>query len=139
MRRFLLTCIVGVVFSGCASLPEPAPVDPAWDAVAKAPKSHQVLLENERVRVLRVSIEPGAIEPIHDHRWPSVMYFEQPQPIEYISYELVGGKPVETSRIDATGIPVGHAEMADPEGLHAVQNKGDKPFIAIRGELKNAS
>lgn len=39
----------------------------SFDAVAAAPNSHQVLLENESVRVLRVTIAPGATEPVHDH------------------------------------------------------------------------
>ncbi len=29
------------------------------------------------------------------------MYFEQPQPITYITYKLINGKPVETERFDA--------------------------------------
>gem|GEM_PF-6375503 len=33
------------------------------DAAIAAPDSHQILLENERVRVVRVYIPPGAREP----------------------------------------------------------------------------
>ncbi|TRW17943.1 hypothetical protein [Glacieibacterium frigidum] len=94
-------------------------------------------MENDRVRVLRVSISPGSTEPIHDHRWPSVMYFEQPQPITYISYKLVDGKPVETSRVDVPAIPTSVAESAEPEELHAVQNRGRGPFLALRVEFKD--
>lgn len=108
-----------------------------FDAVVAAPQSHRILLENDKIRVLRVSIAPGATEPIHDHRWPSVMYFEQPQPISYISYNLVDGTPVETSRVDAPAIPTSMAESAGPEGLHAVQNRGTAPFLALRVEFKD--
>lgn len=64
-----------------------------FDAVAAAPQSHVVLFEDDKIRVLRVEVAPGATEPVHDHRRPSVMYFEQPQPITYIEYKLVGGRP----------------------------------------------
>jgi len=107
-----------------------------FDAVAAAPASHQVLLENEEVRVLRVTIAPGVTEPVHDHRWPSVMYFEHPQPITYITYELVDGKPVETGRVDAPPFEASTAEWAEPEGLHAVRNRGSEPFVAVRVEFK---
>lgn len=108
-----------------------------WDAVAAAPDSHQVLLENEKVRVLRVTIPPGAMEPIHDHRWTSVMYFEQPQPITYVAYELVDGKPSETMRVEAPALPIAATEWVEPEGLHAIRNRGDGPFVAVRVEFKD--
>jgi quercetin dioxygenase-like cupin family protein len=110
-----------------------------FDAVAAAPDSHQVLLENDKVRVLRVVVAPGAVEPAHEHRWPSVMYFEQPQPIAYIVYELAGGALVEAQRIEAPALPTGEAVWADPEGLHAVENRGSEPFIALRVEFKDGA
>jgi len=48
----------------------------SFEAAAAAPNSHRVLLEDEKIRVLRVEVAPGVTEPVHDHRWPSVMYFE---------------------------------------------------------------
>jgi len=118
-------------------------VSPAWaqdaksfDAVAAAPSSHQVLLENESVRVLRVKIEPGATEPVHDHAWPSVMYFEQAQPITYITYKLKDGLPIETERADAPAEALSGAVSAPPEGLHAVRNRGTGEFVALRVEFK---
>ena len=36
-------------------------------------------LENERLRVLKVTLEPNDEEPIHHHRWPSVFVFDQMQ------------------------------------------------------------
>jgi hypothetical protein len=116
---------------------------PAWardaktfDAVAVAPGSHQVLLENESIRVLRVVIEPGASEPVHDHAWPSVMYFERAQPITYITYKLMDGVPVETARNDAPAEALTGAVSGAPEGLHAVHNRGKEPFLALRVEFK---
>ena len=75
----------------------------AATAATAAPNSHRVLLEDEKIRVLRVEVAPGTTEPVHDHRWLSVMYFEQSQPITFITYKMVKGKPVETGRFDAPG------------------------------------
>ena len=112
-----------------------APVN--FDAVAAAPASHRVLLEDDGIRVLRVEVAPGATEPVHDHRWPSIMYFEQPQPITYITYGQVDGKLVETERVDAPALAVSQTVRGEPEGLHAVKNRGSAPFVAVRVEFKN--
>jgi hypothetical protein len=126
------------LLASCAALDETRLVASAkWDAVSAAPASHQVLLENARVRVLRVSIEPGGVEPIHEHGWPSVMYFEQPQPITYIAYELVGGKPTEVNRVEAPAMPAATTATSGPEGLHAIHNRGTEPFVAVRVEFKD--
>lgn len=123
-----------------ASTPLAAASDAAgtFDAVAAAPGSHTVLLENDEVRVLRVVVAPGATEPVHVHTWPSVMRFEQPQPITYIAYDMLDGKLVETRRIEVDDLAVGGVEWAAPEGLHAVHNRGTAPFVALRVELKRA-
>jgi predicted metal-dependent enzyme (double-stranded beta helix superfamily) len=107
-----------------------------WDAVAIAPNSHHVLFENAAMRILRVSVLPGEQEPIHEHQWPSVMQFDQPQPITYVVYAPSATTPTEVQRIEAPAIPAGHAEWAPPEDLHAVHNRGDKPFLALRVEFK---
>ena len=57
----------------------PATWDPALDAVVAAPKHHRVIFENERLRVLEVTLEHEDEEPVHLHRWPSVFVFDQVQ------------------------------------------------------------
>jgi len=111
----------------------------SFDAVAAAPNSHRVLLEDEKIRVLRVEVAPGVTEPVHDHRWSSVMYFEQPQPITYITYKLINGKPVETERFDAPAFAKSQTVRGEPEELHAVTNRGSAPFVAIRIEFKSGT
>lgn len=133
LRRFVLTALILFAGASTALAEEAHP----FDAVAAAPESHIVLLENDKIRVLRVTVAPGATEPIHNHRWPSVMYFEHAQPITYIVYALVDGKPVETSRTDVPAEAMSGAQSADPEGLHAVQNRGTEPFLALRVEFKD--
>src|SRR5881227_678677 len=45
------------------------------DALAAAPGHHKLLFENEEVRVLEVTVPPGVCEPLHAHRYPSVLYY----------------------------------------------------------------
>src|ERR1700747_2997553 len=59
---------------------DPSTWDAALDAVIAAPKHHKVLFENERLRVLEVTLEANDEEPVHHHRWPSVFVFDQVQP-----------------------------------------------------------
>lgn len=130
---FVATLLLAAVMTpaACAGVPETD-----YDAVAAAPASHEVLLENDEVRVLRVTIAPGMSEPVHEHAWPSVMYFEQPQPITYVVYERVAGELVEIDRVEAPALPAGHTVWSEPEGLHSVENRGAAPFVAIRVEFK---
>ena len=104
------------------------------DAVAAAPDSHRVLLENDRVRVLEVVIRPGEREPPHTHRWSSVMMVTQPARIRYYDAagELVFDSP---PRQGDTPSEVG-ADWMGPERLHAVENIDDRSFRALRVELK---
>ncbi|HOY77480.1 MAG TPA: hypothetical protein PLN33_06715 [Hyphomonadaceae bacterium] len=127
---------IAVAATLCFAPAATAQEKPNWDAVAVAPESHHVLLENDAIRVLRVLVAPGAQEPIHEHQWPSVMLFDQPQPITYVVFAPTADKPKEVQRIEAPALPAGHAEWAPPEDLHAVANRGDKPFIALRIEFK---
>ena len=45
---------------------DPASWDPALDAVAAAPKHHRVLFENDKLRVLEVTLESDDEEPGDD-------------------------------------------------------------------------
>lgn len=138
-RRMRSTrCPVFAILAILAASPAAAQVA-RFDAVAAAPGSHRVLLEDDKVRVLRVEIGPGATEPVHDHRWPSIMVFDRPQPITYVEYRLVDGRPVETRRIDAPALTPLQTVRGEPEGLHAVHNRGTAPFVATRIEFKDES
>ncbi len=107
------------------------------DAVIAAPDNHQIVLENDRVRVLRVVVEPGATEPVHIHRWPGVMHFQCDQPLVAVQYEERDGELVEAVRFD---IPPGSFPedpfWVEPEGPHAIHNAGTEKCEGIRVELK---
>jgi hypothetical protein len=44
------------------------------DAVKAAGKNHQVIFENEKIRILEVLLRPHEFETMHTHRLPSVMF-----------------------------------------------------------------
>ena len=106
---------------------------PELDALSAAPDSHSLLLENDRVRVLEIAIEPGAREPEHTHRWPSVMIIDRAARIRY--YES-GVKTFESPQQSSSenGPKV---TWMDPEGPHAVENIDKQPYHALRIELKD--
>jgi hypothetical protein len=57
--------------SGCASQ---NPATHPLDAMRKAPGHHDVLLENEKVRILDRRLSPGDRTPVHAHEWPAALY-----------------------------------------------------------------
>jgi hypothetical protein len=59
---------------------DPSTWDPALDAVVAAPAHHKVIFENDRLRVLEVTLEPNDEEPVHHHRWPSVFVLDSVKP-----------------------------------------------------------
>lgn len=113
-----------------------AQTDPL-DAVVAAPDNHVVVLENERVRVLQVTVAPGETEPPHIHRWRSVMHIEAAQPLTDILYEERDGVLVEVRRVELPVGPPPPALWFEPEGPHAIHNNGTAPFKALRIEIKD--
>lgn len=111
------------------------------DAVAAAPDSHRVLLENDRVRVLEVVIKPGEREPVHTHAWPSLMFVSHPAKLLYTPVVVVGDGvqlgPVET--VAAAPKPIGTPppRWLPPEGPHAIVNIDTTEFRALRVEIKD--
>jgi len=100
------------------------------DALVAAPSSHGLLFENARVRVVEVTLEPGAREPEHTDRWPSVMIVDQPARIRYYRQ----GRPVSES----PGVAPAHrprVQWLDAERPHAVENLDSHPYHAIRVEI----
>lgn len=114
----------------------PSAAGPDLDAVAAAPGNHRILLENDQVRVLQVEVAPGDTEPVHEHRWASVLHIQSAQPAIDISYALRDGKMVETGRHTLPAGPPPPALWVPRQGPHAVKNLGTAPFRLLRVELK---
>jgi hypothetical protein len=102
------------------------------DALQAASASHRVLLDNDRVRVLEVVIEPGAREPEHTHQAPSVMIVDEPARIRYYQGDALVFES-QAGPQSASGVRV---RWMEPEGPHSVENIDQRRYHAIRIELK---
>ena len=148
MRRSFLSCLAGIVLltllaGGCSSTPakvrtagtpSPCPWPDSLDAVVAAPGNHRVLLENERIRVLDVTVAPGEREPVHAHCWPSVLYIMSGS--TFRDYDERGNilmeqlQPIPLSQFPLT-IWMG------PQAPHAIENLDTKKVHLIRVEIKH--
>ena len=102
------------------------------DALLAAPGSHRLVLDNHRVRVLEVVIEPGAREPEHTHQAPSVMIVDEPARIRYYQGDALLFESQARSP-SASGVRV---RWMEPGGPHSVENIDQCRYHAIRVELK---
>lgn len=100
------------------------------DALLAAPASHRVLVENDRVRVLEVVIDPRTHEPEHTHQSASVMIVDESARIRYYVGDELRSESPERSE------PGVRVEWMEPEGPHSVENIDERRFHAIRVELK---
>jgi len=101
-----------------------------FDAVVVAPNSHEVLFENDRVRVIRVVIQPGEKEPMHHHQWSSVMIVDVPTDLNYFDAE---GRCQKIVAVKGKR----KIEWMDPEPMHAVENLDEETaYDATRIEFK---
>lgn len=103
------------------------------DALVAAPGSHRVVFENEHTRVLEVTIGPGQREPLHTHRWPSVMLVHRPERIRYYTGDTLTFTSPEQS---SPAGPSPRVSWLEPEGPHSVENIGGHPYAALRIEFK---
>ena len=103
-----------------------------------APRDHKILLENEDVRVLDVTPPPGETEPVHSHRWPSVLYI-------LAAGDSIGrdgdrdgeGSVIFDSRQLKTPLQYPMTMWKDPEAPHAAENLSKTITLhLIRVEMK---
>ena len=103
------------------------------DATVAAPQNHKVVLENDRVRVLEVTVQPGEREPVHGHKWPSVMYVMAEDLIRDYDAE---GKLLYDSRTDKARLATPYTIWMPPQAPHSVENLSKTPLRLLRVELK---
>jgi len=105
------------------------------DAVIAAPNNHKILLENEKVRMLEVTLLPGQKEPVHHHQWPSVLYIQTAG--DFIDYDGAGNIIFDTRTLKSP-LTFPMAMYKEPEAPHAVENLSKTITIKlIRVEMKN--
>jgi hypothetical protein len=155
----ILTFMVGMAVSANIN-PSKDSQDPL-DAVAAAPKNHKVLYEDDHVRVLEVTVQPGETENLHHHPFASVFAYDAPMPrftnryaddnsvLEFgQNFQLIGSNPAlppdvvaalaqKHAQLDAAmakGLPVGWGAPA--QSTHSVHNIDTFPMHFYRLEFK---
>ena len=102
---------------------------PESDALVAAPQHHKVLFENDEVRVLEVTVPPGVREPLHAHRYPSVLYYVSAAHLKEYSPGIPAVDRGHKEDGEVIFLPVGPP--------HQMENlESSKPLQAIRVELK---
>ena len=102
---------------------------PDNDALAAAPQNHKLLFENDDVRVLEVTVQPGVREPLHAHRYPSVLYYISAAHMKEYSPGVAAVDHLRKEDGGVVFLPVGPP--------HQMENmETTKPLKAIRVELK---
>jgi quercetin dioxygenase-like cupin family protein len=95
------------------------------DVVAIAPHIHQVMFENDTIRVLKVTVKPG--DKVGMHRNPeNINYILKPGKLRFTNPD---GSTQDVELTDGQVIPA-------PESSHAVENIGDTEMQSLGIELK---
>lgn len=104
------------------------------DAVIAASKNHKVLMENDKVRVLEVTVLPNEIEALHHHQWPSVLHFTETG--DFIRRDGNGNVIADSRKFKKKPVlPL--TIWKEPQTAHYIENLSDSLSIKlIRVELK---
>jgi len=97
----------------------------AQDPIKSNPKVYHLVFENDTVRVLHVSVPPGAKTVLHEHPDNAVVVLTDSK----IKFTGDDGKSVDVER------KAGEA-MWSPAGKHMGENTGTGPIEAVIVELK---
>ena len=110
--------------------------DDGWalDALAAAPDHHDILLENDKVRVLDTRLRSGERTPVHTHCWPATLYVMSWS--DFIRCDADGNIIVDSRSWDRQPVP-GEALWLPPLTPHSVENIGPSELRLIAVELKS--
>lgn len=104
------------------------------DAMITAPDHHEVLLENDRVRVLDTRLRSGERTPVHTHRWPATLYVMSWS--DFLRRDADGNVLVDSRSWDHQPAP-GEALWLPPLAPHSVENIGKSELRLVAVELKS--
>ena len=131
---FVCVFLIAISLAGCTrEAPEtqvektPASTD-ELDAVVVAPDVYSILHEDERVRVLNMTLPPGVTDGLHSHPNEAVYFIKG----STIRIHLPEGDPIEMPVPD--GAPLSHEAWT-----HTVENIGDALLHAIVVEIKDGA
>ena len=111
---------------------DPATWDPGLEGVVAAPDNHTVLYEDDDIRVISVSIAPGAVEKPHHHRLPSVFVVDRL--VKLRDFNGATGEEIPLPLPEKIEFPVVVKFL--PQPLHYVENLDTRMFHATRIEFK---
>jgi quercetin dioxygenase-like cupin family protein len=103
------------------------------DALLAASDHHQLLLENEHVRVLETVIRAGEATAVHTHRWPNVQYVVSGA--DFVRRDGDGKVTLDTRAGSGPPTP-STASWSGPIPPHSLENVGDAELCVIMVELK---
>ncbi|TDE15245.1 hypothetical protein [Dyadobacter psychrotolerans] len=108
------------------------------DAANAAPENHHVVYEDSTVRVLQVLLDGHKEEPIHTHKWKSIMWISKPaDPCTIYQYDLdKNGKFAVTDSVNVPHMDTDIGFPNDAEGPTGIKNLGSDNGIAYRVEFK---
>lgn len=109
------------------------------DALIAAPKNHELVFQDDEVRVLKVTVVPGVTDPIHTHKGKSIVWVTQTSPILYNVYDFDEQgrfKLVRTDTINIKNDELFKGMTENPEPPHSVDNIGVDTFQLYRIEYK---
>jgi predicted metal-dependent enzyme (double-stranded beta helix superfamily) len=111
---------------------DPATWDPSLDGILAAPDNHKILYEDDTIRVVSVSVAPGAIEKPHHHRFPSVFVIDRM--VKLRDFNGATGEEIPLPIPKDVEFPIVVKFL--PQPLHYVENVDTVPFHATRIEFK---
>ena len=103
------------------------------DAMTAAPDHHEILFENDRVRVLDTCVKPGERTPVHEHEWPAALYVLSWS--DFVRRDPDGGVMVD-SRQGKLG-QGGAGLWLEPLPPHSIENVGATDLRIIAVEVKS--
>lgn len=117
-----------VLFPGLAFAESPPATSGPVDGLASSPGNFKLLLENENVRVLQYTLQPGARDHWHTHP-PRVGY-------------VLSGAKIRVTQSDGSlaeyDEKTGDTYWGEYSKLHDTMNTGTTPYIALLIEVKGA-
>ena len=116
---------------------DPQQTNDAWppelDALRAAPEHHELLMENDRVRVLRTRIPPGETTALHTHRLPAVYLIESWSP--FVRRDGEGAVTLDSRTVQGMERPAGPI-WSPPLPPHTLENVGDAEIRLVSVEVK---
>jgi hypothetical protein len=142
VKILVLVLLAGLLATSAKAQTKQVSTWPAkLDAVFAAPKNHKIVYEDAKLRVLQVICPPGAEEPVHTHRFKSMMWFTHSAHFIYYNYTTgANGRLIKKDSVAIKGFPhqaLNKGQIVEPEGPHSIKNIGNDTFMAYRIEYKN--